>query len=1291
MGTGVVIATASLATEATLAAAKADLDTIAAKDFATTAKQDVGNASLSSIDGKVATAAKQDVGNASLSSIDAKVSTAAKQDVGNANLASIDGKVSTAAKQDVGNASLASIDAKVATETTLATRASEATLATRASEATLAAAKADLDALVAKDYATSAKQDTGNASLGSIDGKLTTLNAKDFATSAKQDAQSALLTFISGKDFSTETTLAALLSAFAGSTPNSGPDATNQSTTPLVASASFTGGWTHVEQYGSILAFYLTDQPTSTLTGSTARVEWSNDGSTVLELPAGSPVTTAMPQQKVAVGAATFYFGIAVINSHLFGGKYYRIKVTNGATPETLFFAIARLGRFTATGSLGAITEALNQLSVAQLTRSVLAGLLPDGSFKNLHASATAALVIQEENSVVTPAGSRYMDGIRDDVVHAFSASKGVLDIARLVNTSVGGTVAHDAANGHALFATGAAPGNTAVFHSEKAVVYEPGHAIRGEQSIVISALPTGDAFIEWGCGDATLANVVGWRVDAAGLYVLYRRSGVTTKVLQSAWNRDRCDANANSQFVKAGVPVALDTTKNNIYRMDYGWLGADVMDFHVKSPNKLFINTHTFEHPNTITDTTLPEPGLKLFIKIANDTTLGGDLSVKSGSWRGATHTNKLVLTAQQPDGDYVDNKADGTIATFVTPLAAGASVLSDWYATNGWRSVEVFITSDVPSAEDGVEIEITDDAEGEMGPPIVRAVVKRTFTQDDIDERGYLLFRLPTSVDGFRVRFTNNLLAAQATFHLEVNLRTGNVEPPSASFAAEFERTEEALLVQGRLIAFGATGPAKEIGKDGEGAGLNVHVTGHEVDTPIKTDGNFEVGQLTANSQTEVQIPAPGLAKTTGVSIANMDADTNLFFGKTGVTALTGDVVFPKTKEHFNTDGSVPVSLISAATGAATNPTNLNPASTTNNNGVVNPNNLLTSNDTRAVFDDQGDNVQATGFSTTPALPEIQSVVLKLEARKAAVPTTETAAFVDVVTGTAGNVGSVVSAAVAANAAHFYLVAVSRRNAAADVTSVVGLGLSWTQVSDIAGNGNDTRISLWKGTGTPTAGTVTANFSVLATNAVIGVYRFSGVDLASPIDNFESLNSGSATNNYSDSIVGTALGIAAVFVSMRQRLHTAGSGFTERNETRTGVTTSDASLAGNTLGLAVGGSQAYSGTLDGTVGWSLVAVTLKPAAAVNPVLTVNYKVGAAPNGPSSLVATLVATSDTTYTKDITADRTWTFADITALILTVTATTLGAADAEVDRVWVEVVETEAGATVRVAYKWIGS
>jgi len=73
---------------------------------ATEAKQDTGNSSLSSIDGKFttlnakdfATAAKQDTGNSSLSSIDGKFTTLNAKDF------------ATAAKQDTGNTSLSGIN-----------------------------------------------------------------------------------------------------------------------------------------------------------------------------------------------------------------------------------------------------------------------------------------------------------------------------------------------------------------------------------------------------------------------------------------------------------------------------------------------------------------------------------------------------------------------------------------------------------------------------------------------------------------------------------------------------------------------------------------------------------------------------------------------------------------------------------------------------------------------------------------------------------------------------------------------------------------------------------------------------------------------------------------------------------------------------------------------------------------------------------------------------------------------------------------------------------------------------
>jgi hypothetical protein len=204
---------------------------------ATEAKQDAGNASLSSLDSDVDVALSTRASEATLSSIDTKVSTAAKQDTGNASLSSIDGKLpsqgqalssaslpvviasdqsavpvsqsgtwhignitgtvslptgaSTSALQTTGNASLSSIDTKVATaakqdtgNSSLASLDSDVdvALSTRASEATLASADSTLSSIDGTlDVALSTR--ASEATAASIDGKLNSLGQKAMAGS----------------------------------------------------------------------------------------------------------------------------------------------------------------------------------------------------------------------------------------------------------------------------------------------------------------------------------------------------------------------------------------------------------------------------------------------------------------------------------------------------------------------------------------------------------------------------------------------------------------------------------------------------------------------------------------------------------------------------------------------------------------------------------------------------------------------------------------------------------------------------------------------------------------------------------------------------------------------------------------------------------------------------------------------------------------------------------------------------------------------------------------------------
>lgn len=167
---------------------------VTSSTFSTTAKQDEGNTSLSSIDGKVGAS------NTALSSLDSKVTTS------NTSLSSIDGKASTA------NTSLASILAKIiispATEalqtaantlfSSIDGKASTANTSLSSLDSKATTANTSLASILTKlpsTPSTEAKQDAGNTTLSSILTKLIIAPA----TEALQTAANVLLTAISNK------------------------------------------------------------------------------------------------------------------------------------------------------------------------------------------------------------------------------------------------------------------------------------------------------------------------------------------------------------------------------------------------------------------------------------------------------------------------------------------------------------------------------------------------------------------------------------------------------------------------------------------------------------------------------------------------------------------------------------------------------------------------------------------------------------------------------------------------------------------------------------------------------------------------------------------------------------------------------------------------------------------------------------------------------------------------------------------------------------------------------------
>jgi len=185
-------------------------------------------------------------------------------------------------------------------------------------------------------------------------------------------------------------------------------------------------------------------------------------------------------------------------------------------------------------------------------------------------------------------------------------------------------------------------------------------------------------------------------------------------------------------------------------------------------------------------------------------------------------------------------------------------------------------------------------------------------------------------------------------------------------------------------------------------------------------------------------------------------------------------------------------------------------------------------------------------------------------------------------------------------------YLAAIATR-LDVEVVDVEGLGLNWTRVGAQCAARGQTGIELWRAAGEPTGDdVVTATMASSTQHAVITVTSYSGTADGSAIGAVASANTagaagacsgGSDGNSYSVDLAAADGSVAYVAVAMRNRMHTAGPGFTEAAETRQGSgggTTSSAVAHGP---VGAGAPLDVNGSFNSSVDWAVVTAALEPA----------------------------------------------------------------------------------------------
>jgi hypothetical protein len=175
------------------------------------------------------------------------------------------------------------------------------------------------------------------------------------------------------------------------------------------------------------------------------------------------------------------------------------------------------------------------------------------------------------------------------------------------------GTITHVPAEAEAQLSTGGtASGATAILQTKKYIRYQPG---KSQLMLATARLGAAKANVTQRIGYFDDANGLFFEQTSAGLYVVVRTSTsgspANTGILQSGWNLDKLDGTGTSG-------ITLDTSKTQIYLIDFEWLGVGRVRFGFVIDG-MPVYCHEVLNANNLTTVYMSTPHLPVRASIEN------------------------------------------------------------------------------------------------------------------------------------------------------------------------------------------------------------------------------------------------------------------------------------------------------------------------------------------------------------------------------------------------------------------------------------------------------------------------------------------------------------------------------------------------------------------------------------------------------------------------------------------------------------------------------------------------
>jgi len=324
--------------------------------------------------------------------------------------------------------------------------------------------------------------------------------------------------------------------------------ATNNSTTPLAAGATFTGT-AEQNQFPDVYVSCITDQ------AGTLFFDFSNDGTNWNVFPPAGFTLTA---------------GVHEAHKALKAGRYFRARVTNTSGSNQTYLRL-----YTYFGVFDQLTSPLNFApnddTDAITTKSVLVGQTDGGTFKFVGVTPTGDLEVSIKDptsvfgEVIT---AELTPVIQADFVYGINAN--------LFSSTLTGSGTATSSGQMGVASTTANINSSSLIQSVRRAKYRAGEGIL---SRFTAQFTTGVANSTQTAGMRN-ATIDGWFIGYNGTSfgICYRRNSVDTWVAQASFNKDKLDGTGSSG-------ITIDPTKINIFQMAIGYLGVRGCSFSIMHP----------------------------------------------------------------------------------------------------------------------------------------------------------------------------------------------------------------------------------------------------------------------------------------------------------------------------------------------------------------------------------------------------------------------------------------------------------------------------------------------------------------------------------------------------------------------------------------------------------------------------------------------------------------------------------------------------------------------------------